>query len=109
MPKFKVGDIIKGSTRYPEKEFTITQIVFKQEKIERNWGEQGVYQIAYLDNCYISICEGNYYFTVFCEESNFNLVTNLKDYPHSCPFCGKPAYINFYNQIDCSNKECQTK
>ena len=28
-----------------------------------------------------------------------------KDYPHKCPICDKPAYINLFGSIDCSNCE----
>jgi hypothetical protein len=30
----------------------------------------------------------------------------LSDYPHECPFCASPAYINFMSQVECSNTFC---
>lgn len=28
------------------------------------------------------------------------------DYPHKCPFCASPAYINGMDQVECSNLFC---
>jgi hypothetical protein len=32
---------------------------------------------------------------------------NLKDYPHDCTVCKKPAYIDFMDKVHCSNSSCQ--
>lgn len=30
--------------------------------------------------------------------------TDMRRYPHACPFCKKPAYIGAINMLDCSAK-----
>lgn len=33
----------------------------------------------------------------------------ISHYPHQCPKCNAPAYINFFDQVDCSREGCDGK
>ena len=119
--KFKVGDKVKivkeadprttcwcsFMDKFIGKEGTV-------KKYDSNSLNENSYMIAigndesgywYPEECLEFACIGTTpYIRATKQEDNSDKF--ISNYPHKCPKCQAPAYINFFDKVDCSREGC---
>ena len=110
-PIFKVGDIIFNKMLGTR---TVIAVVKVPQTIKGRWKSGSEYHKA--NNCYVlenitgylSWIEFRNAHEMYSREEASASAVN-KNYPHTCRLCKAPAYINFFEEILCSNPNCKFK
>jgi hypothetical protein len=117
-PKFKVGNVYRHKGRTDR--FKVIKIANEGETVEGSW-MSGKAAWTMKRPCYISefLEPGSNYkkfcFTPIANQDDCELVVDKlpvasnKGYSkhYKCPTCTAPAYLNFFNSIECSNPQCE--